>query len=170
MRPDLLVKGLALNMSVGEAAWYATPVVSWQGTILGDPFYRPFAYDIKNQLQDYAVKPDELGVYAVLRASQLLQVKDPAKASEVLNASQQRNPNIVLAYALAKIQAEQGQGFKWELDNLSGLETADDGLIWEIGQFLLKNGKKDASQKLLRTLLQRPECQDDPELKKALSL
>jgi len=170
MRPDLLVKGLALNMSAGEAAWYATPATSWQGIILGDPFYRPFNYDIKSQLQDYAVKPDELGTYAILRASQLMQLKNPAKAVEMLGAAMQKTPSLVLAYAIAKIQAAQGGEFKWAIEGLPGIETTDDGLIWEISQFLDKNGKKEASQKLLRILLLRPECQDDPELIKALAL
>ena len=170
MRPDLLVKGLALNMSAGEAAWYATPVTSWQGVILGDPFYRPFSYDIKNQLQDYAAKPDEFGTYAVLRASQLMQQKNPAKAVEILGAAMQKTPSLVLAYSIAKIQAEHGREFKWAIEGVPGIETTDDGLIWEICQFLNKNGKKEASQTLLRTLLLRPECQDDPELKKALGI
>ena len=170
MRPDLLVKGLVMNMSAGEAAWYATPVVSWQGTILGDPFYQPFGHEVKNQLNDYLTKPDELGVYAILRASQLIQQKDPEKALEILKTSMQKTPSIVLAYAIAKLQFEQGTAFKWEIDGIPGLESLDDGLVWEIAQFLAKSGRKEASQKILRTLLLRPECEDDPELKKVLGI
>jgi uncharacterized protein (TIGR03790 family) len=168
MRPDLLVKGLAMHMTTGEAAWYATPVVSWQGTILGDPFYQPFNHDIKLQLQDFIDKPDELGVYAVLRASQLMLVRDLARTEELLQSSMKKTPSLVLAYAIAKIQADQGKSFAWDISNLPDIATTDDGLIWEISQFLTKNGKKQASEKLLRTLLLRPECQDDPELKKVL--
>jgi uncharacterized protein (TIGR03790 family) len=60
MRPDLLVNGLMRGKCAGEAAWYATPAVSWQGTILGDPFYKPFTVNIATQLKDYINKPDEL--------------------------------------------------------------------------------------------------------------
>ncbi len=170
MRPDLLIKGLALNMTAGEAAWYATPVTSWQSTILGDPFYRPFARDIKNQLQDYSSKPDELGVYAVLRASQLMQNKDLAKTLDILNASRRKTPSVLIEYAIAKLEVGRGSDFDWNIEGIPGIETLDDGLVWEISQFLAKNGKKEASQKLLRTLLLRSECQDDPELKKALGI
>ena len=31
------------GFSFGEAAWVASPVLSWQTTVIGDPLYRPFA-------------------------------------------------------------------------------------------------------------------------------
>jgi len=31
------------GFSLGEAAWAATPALSWQTTVIGDPLYRPFA-------------------------------------------------------------------------------------------------------------------------------
>lgn len=170
MRPDLLAKGFALNMTAGEAAWYATPVTSWQGVILGDPFYHPFAHDIKIQLHDCETRPDELSDYAVLRASQLMQLKDPANSLEILRVSMQKSPSVALAYAIAKVQADKGVDFDWKIEGMPGIDTLDDGLIWEISQFLAKNGKREASQKLLRVLLLRPECQEDPELKKALGI
>jgi uncharacterized protein (TIGR03790 family) len=34
---------LEFNATFGEAAYAATPVLSWQATFLGDPLYRPFA-------------------------------------------------------------------------------------------------------------------------------
>ncbi len=39
---DIFYKNLLKGMQVGEAALLATPVVSWQGIVLGDPLYRPF--------------------------------------------------------------------------------------------------------------------------------
>lgn len=42
LRPDLLVRALLRGGTLGEAAYYATPVLSWQGVVIGDPLYRPF--------------------------------------------------------------------------------------------------------------------------------
>jgi len=80
LRPDLLIQGIQQGMTVGEAAWYATPAISWQGTILGDPFYRPWARALPDQLADFQQKPDELGPYAVIRAAQLRPKDESAKA------------------------------------------------------------------------------------------
>jgi hypothetical protein len=121
-------------------------------------------------LHDCETRPDELSDYAVLRASQLMQPKDPANSLEILRVSMQKAPSVALAYAIAKVQADKGVDFDWKIEGMPGLDTLDDGLIWEISQFLAKNGKREASQKLLRILLLRPECQEDPELKKALGI
>ena len=43
LRYDLFCERLAAGYTVAEAALMATPVVSWQGVVLGDPLYRPFA-------------------------------------------------------------------------------------------------------------------------------
>ncbi len=40
---DLFYERLLAGYTVAEAALMATPVVSWQGIVLGDPLYRPFA-------------------------------------------------------------------------------------------------------------------------------
>lgn len=39
---DIFVDRLLRGYSVAEAAWMATPVLSWMSTVLGDPLYRPF--------------------------------------------------------------------------------------------------------------------------------
>lgn len=40
---DVFYERLLAGYTVAEAALMATPVVSWQGIVLGDPLYRPFA-------------------------------------------------------------------------------------------------------------------------------
>jgi uncharacterized protein (TIGR03790 family) len=46
--PDLFVDRLLRGYCVAEAAWMATPVLSWMSTVLGDPLYRPFGYASRN--------------------------------------------------------------------------------------------------------------------------
>lgn len=42
-RSDILFDRLAQGYCWAEAAWMATPALSWQNVVLGDPLYRPFA-------------------------------------------------------------------------------------------------------------------------------
>lgn len=42
-RSDILFDRLAQGFCWAEAAWMATPALSWQNVVLGDPLYRPFA-------------------------------------------------------------------------------------------------------------------------------
>lgn len=42
-RVDILFDRLSKGYSWAEAAWMATPALSWQTVVLGDPLYRPFA-------------------------------------------------------------------------------------------------------------------------------
>lgn len=39
---DKFTDGLLAGRNLGEAAWGATPVLSWMNIVLGDPLYRPF--------------------------------------------------------------------------------------------------------------------------------
>jgi uncharacterized protein (TIGR03790 family) len=41
-QPQLILRVLARGGTLGEAAYYALPVLSWQSIVIGDPLYRPF--------------------------------------------------------------------------------------------------------------------------------
>jgi hypothetical protein len=45
---DIFYQNLLAGAQVGEAALAATPAVSWQGIVLGDPLYRPFPKKIRS--------------------------------------------------------------------------------------------------------------------------
>lgn len=44
---DVFYQNLLAGAQVGEAALVATPSVSWQGIVLGDPLYRPFPKNVR---------------------------------------------------------------------------------------------------------------------------
>lgn len=168
MRPDFLVSGLMNGKTAGEAAWYATPAVSWQGTILGDPFYKPFAVNIAAQLKNYLNNSDSLGPYAVIRGCQIQKVKNPTQNLELILSALKKKPSIVVAYSYMLAQAEAGQPITWPIDDWSELNGLDDGLVWELGRFLLKNGLKDEGLRVLSSLLVRDGWFEDAELRKII--
>jgi hypothetical protein len=155
--------------SAGEAAWYATPVVSWQGTILGDPFYKPFAVNIATQLKDYLNKPDELGPYASIRGCNIQKVKNPELHLELMLSTLGKKPSIALAYEYAKALVDAGKPLVWPIDDWSELNNLDDGLVWELGQFLLKNGQKELGLKVLQSLIVREGWSQDSELREIIT-
>jgi uncharacterized protein (TIGR03790 family) len=162
LRPDLLIQGLAQDLTAGEAAWFATPAVSWQGVILGDPFYRPFARSLEQQQADRRDRPDELSPYVALRAAQ------PAEAAQALAALEEAQllaPSLPVAWAIAQHQAKLDLPIRWNLPPETDLTQADAGLLWETALFLEKNGLKDPARAMLTTLKTRHRWKDDPEIK-----
>lgn len=166
LRPDLLVRGLEQGLTAGEAAWMGTPAISWQGVILGDPFYRPFALDLKAQTEAFLKKPDELGAYAVLRAAQLVPKTDSALALATLDAAVRRAPtSLSLAFGLAQARQELSLPLLWNPQAWTSNDKIDDGLLWEIGLFFEKKGLKEPTKKAFQALNGRPGWKEDPELK-----
>lgn len=50
IRPDIFYNRLLRGYTVAEAALMATPILSWQGVVIGDPLYRPFAARMQNRV------------------------------------------------------------------------------------------------------------------------
>lgn len=49
---DVLNKRLLEGYTLAEAAWNATPVVSWMNVVVGDPLYRPYAKGVGGTMGD----------------------------------------------------------------------------------------------------------------------
>ena len=154
VRPERLIEALRDGMSAGEAAWFATPAVSWQGIILGDPFYQPFARPLEDQTR--ASDPrDRLADYALLRSFQRLPHPWAAPELRRLQAAADRSGRLALRLACA--QAEQAAGLTrpWQDPVDPGAE--DGGLIAEAATFVEARFGAKTAQKLRSELARRPE-------------
>ena len=108
-RPDLLLHALARGWTLGEAAYYALPVLSWQSVLIGDPLYRPFQVDLPQQWKNRENLPPSLAPYAVLREMHLLDAeKKSGEALALAHASMDESPSLVIGLALAQRLAQAG--------------------------------------------------------------
>ena len=106
----LLLEALAKGKTLGDAAFYSLPALSWQAVLIGDPLYRPFAVPLEAQIKDLEDSTSRLGAYVVLRRMRLLQAE--GRCEEALEAGRRgflQHPGLALAYALAKAYLDDGQ-------------------------------------------------------------
>ncbi len=107
-RPDLLVQALAQGETLGDAAYFALPALSWQAVLVGDPLYRPFGISLSQQLKDLPRLPPDRAGYAVVRKATLL-ARDGrnAEAVALLHAAAQLLPDSrEIAHELDKLSAK----------------------------------------------------------------
>lgn len=93
---DIFTARLLEGFTLGEAAWGATPALSWMNVLVGDPLYTPFA---KGRPDTAKLKED--GDYAVYREiAQRLMMQDGKKfRRELTQAAESRRSPLLLEFA-----------------------------------------------------------------------
>ena len=153
---DRLLKG----WTVAEAAWCATPVLSWMNVVLGDPLYRPFAHS--------SMGDDQERDYSLLQALAKRHAGDNSTAAlkrEVLKLGQDRtNPHLIELLALLSSQEGKTEEAIGLLEHARTLYKDDnDRLRTALYQADLMRQDKPAALALLR------QCAGDDTLKNAKS-
>lgn len=151
---DRLLKG----WTVAEAAWCATPVLSWMNVVLGDPLYRPFAHSSMGDDQDRD--------YSLLQALAKRHAGDNSTAAlkrEVLKLGQDRaNPHLIELLALLSSQEGKTEEAISLLEHARTLyKDNNDRLRTVLYQAELMRQNKPAALALLR------QCVSDDTLKGA---
>jgi uncharacterized protein (TIGR03790 family) len=109
--PQMFIGALLSGATLGEAAYFSMPVLSWQGVVVGDPLYRPGTVSVMEQLEHIEELPRRWASYLLLRqvrASQ--QAEGEALEAEIVaaKAAFDRAPTLALAWAVAQLQAQAG--------------------------------------------------------------
>lgn len=165
LRPDRLLAGLASGLTAGEAAWAATPSVSWMGVIVGDPFYRPFAVPLHEQLDPKRHPADAWSGYPYLRAAGQEQM-DPELREALLVTGLQRSASLAGLLDYARHRQATGRPFDWPNRALPRLDTEDLGLLIEAAVFLRKAVRPREAEELAGCLGKR--LPTDPARREAL--
>jgi uncharacterized protein (TIGR03790 family) len=158
-RPDLLLHALARGWTLGEAAYYALPVLSWQGVLIGDPLYRPFKVDFPEQWKNRDNLSPSLASYAVLREMHLLDAeKKSADALASAHASMDESPSFIIGLALARRLAEAGDaaGAAREVEFTRFIKTLrpqEWALAVEAARLLRDGGRTQSAEEVFKNLM-----------------
>jgi hypothetical protein len=157
--PDLLLHALARGWTLGDAAYYALPALSWQGVLIGDPLYRPFLVDFSEQWENRADLPPSLVPYAVLREMHLLDAeKKSSEALVIAHASMDESPSLVTGIALAQRLAQAGDaaGAAREVEFARYIKTfgpQEWALAVEAARLLVAGGQASQAVEVYKNLL-----------------
>ena len=139
-QPQMLMRAFLGGATLGEAAYYAMPVLSWQAIVLGDPLYRPMTMPLAGQWEGRAELPGRLASYAAVRRIYDGMSRDEVDPEGIMidaAAAMRKYPSLALAYELAKLRELSGDraGALREIGvaaYLNRLSTQDWGLMAEV--------------------------------------
>jgi len=168
---DIFNKRLLEGFTVGEAAWNATPALSWMNVVLGDPLYRPFGKGIGGKLGEGTDRD-----YALYQGMALRLAGEPdghIKTTLTEFAEKRQRPRLLeLTALLSALQSKLPQA----IDLLEHAEstTQDPAELLRLrlyrAEMLRRSEKADAARKLLREVLQDDRFQELPSRTAAASL
>ena len=143
-QPQLLAQAFLGGATLGEAAYYAMPVLSWQAIVLGDPLYRPISLSIDEQWARRAELPNRLSSYlAIRRIKHAVAQPEPDLEEILIEASRalREFPSLALALELGRLRDLSGDraGGVRELGvaaYLNRISAQDWGLMAEVAEQL----------------------------------
>ena len=108
-RPQHILRKLIEGANLGDAAAYGTPALSWQTVTLGDPLYRPFKVNLRQQLNQLDAQPPERAPWIVVRQARLDSLAgQPERALERVRAFEAEHPGVAITLELARMLEASG--------------------------------------------------------------
>lgn len=176
-RPDIYIKALKSGMSVGEASFIATPVLSWQNVYFGDPLYKPFAKNLDTQISDIndGRYLDEYSQYAIIRKMNIM-ILGKKDSSEVLEFGKKYLDKLPNTFALQWKIIEFTESIRDKIslaiflgDSINVEDIQYTGLAMEIAKFLDDAEHHEDSLRIYNKFL-RHNWKNIPFLKKILPI
>ncbi|WP_395735432.1 TIGR03790 family protein [Prosthecobacter sp.] len=168
---DIFNRRLLEGFTIGEAAWNATPALSWMNIVLGDPLYRPFGKGIGTKLGEGSDRD-----YALYQGMLLRLAGEPdghIKAALTDFAEKRQRPRLLeLTALLAALQSKLPQA----LDLLEHAEstTKDAAELLRLrlyrADLLRRSENAGSARSLLREVLKDARFNDQPARAAADSL
>jgi len=168
---DIFNKRLLEGFTVGEAAWNATPALSWMNVVLGDPLYRPFGKGIGAKLGEGDDRD-----YALYQGMALRHAGEPdgrIKTALTEYAEKRHRPHLLeLTALLSALQSKLPQA----IDLLEHAEstTQDPAELLRLrlyrAEMLRRSEKATDARKLLRETLKDDRFKEQPSRTAAESL
>ncbi len=161
-QPQMLTRAFLGGATLGEAAYYAMPVLSWQAIVLGDPLYRPLTVPLAEQGQEsHARLSGRLASCVALRRLHTALASANPNGAQILEEAaraMRESPSLALAFELAQLREQAGDraGAVRELGvavYLTRLSTQDWGLMATVAEQLVAWEDPATAVKVWETLL-----------------
>jgi hypothetical protein len=168
---DLLNKRLLEGFTLAEAAWSATPALSWMSVVVGDPLYRPFAKNGGSSLGSADTR-DYLLYQGAARRSPL--DPDSAIKTTITTLAERRKSSRLLEFTalLSGLQGKHAEAIDL-FDHAEALSPAPaDRVRLRLyrAEMFRRDGKPQTAADLLRDLLSDESVKAEPARSAAESL
>ncbi len=163
MHFDVFNQRLLEGFTVGEAAWNATPALSWMNVVLGDPLYRPYGKGIGAKLGEGTDRDYALYQGLALRLAGETDAHIKTAITEL--AVKRQSPRLLELTALLSVLQQK---LPESLDLLEHAEsmTRDMADLLRLrlyrAEVLRRAEKADAARKLLRQMLEDDVFKSQP--------
>lgn len=142
-QPQLVLRALLRGWTLGEAAYYALPAISWQAIVLGDPLYRPGLVSFAQQWTNRAALTEDQLPYVMLREVNRLRAAGRREAAtELLMAAGAESTGLALALERAARRFELG-------DRAGAIESVEQAVVSERGGSAVWGLRAEGARKLL---------------------
>ncbi|MFA5265788.1 MAG: TIGR03790 family protein [Opitutaceae bacterium] len=166
-RPQLFAHALIQGRRFGDAGFYALPALSWQGILIGDPLYRPFAKSFDAEWAKHGEMGSRLAAYIVLRKMHMLEAEGKNDAALELGRSEMiARPSLPLALGIATRLVSRQQGAEAaRLLEFIRFHPASASEEWPLMQaaarIIAENGDKRSAFTIIDKLLENRAIQVD---------
>ncbi len=165
MHFDIFNKRLLEGFTVGEAAWNATPALSWMNVVLGDPLYRPFGKGTGAKLGEGADR--DYALYQGMVQRMAAETDARIKSAITEYAEKRKSPRLLELIAL--LSAHQ-QKHREAIDLLEHASSAtrevNDLMRLQLyrAEMFRRAEEADTARDILRQLLQDDANKNQPSL------
>lgn len=165
MHFDVFNKRLLEGFTVSEAAWNATPALSWMNVVLGDPLYRPFGRGIGAKLGQGADRDYALYQGMVLRHAGETEAHIKTALAE-LAEKRDSTQLLELTALLSALQFKLPEASDLLEHAAFATREVADVLRMQLyrAEMLRRDGKPDDARRLLREVLKDDAFKNQPSL------
>ncbi len=165
MHFDVFNKRLLDGFTVGEAAWNATPALSWMNVVLGDPLYRPFGRGAGAKLGQGAYRDYALYQGMVLRHAGETEAHMKTALAE-LAEKRDSTRLLELTALLSALQFKLPEAIDLLEHAAFATREVADILRMQLyrAEMLRRAGKADAARQLLREVIKDDAYKNQPAL------
>lgn len=158
---DVFNKRLLEGFTMGEAAWNATPALSWMNVVLGDPLYRPFGRSAGGRLGDDGTR--NYALYQGMVRRMAADTDSQIKTAIATLAEKRHSPELLEFTALlSALQQKHSEAVDLLEHSEAGTTDAEDLLRLRLyrAEMLRRDERADAGRRILREMLEDARFKD----------